>query len=245
VTQQKSFLRDNGLLLAFTALFLLCLYGQVWSGCLSHNAALAEHQQAPLDQWQYVHTGVFLQGIFSNWQAAILQLGTLIVFAVFLRQRGAAHSLQPDESTAHVNAKNQAKALGKTTRPEPRRDAKDGPQRKRRLTSKRPAGPRRSWWFRNSLSLAFGILFLVSFVFHLLSGAAAYNSQQALSHEATMTVSQYFGSAHFWFTTMQCWEAEFMAIALYIGLSIFLRQEGSPESKRADASNSETGGPNE
>jgi hypothetical protein len=36
--------------------------------------------------------------MFANWQAVILQFGSLIIFGTFLRQRGAAHSLKPGSS---------------------------------------------------------------------------------------------------------------------------------------------------
>jgi hypothetical protein len=35
----------------------------------------------------------------------------------------------------------------------------------------------------------------------------------------------------FWFESMQNWQSEFIAVAAIVGLSIFLRQRGSPESK--------------
>ena len=40
-------------------------------------------------------TGSFLDGLASNWQAAVLQLGSLVLFSSFLYQRGAPHSLDP------------------------------------------------------------------------------------------------------------------------------------------------------
>ncbi len=39
----------------------------------------------------------------------------------------------------------------------------------------------------------------------------------------------------------QTWQAEYLVIALYLVLSVFLRQQGSAESKPADASDGETG----
>jgi hypothetical protein len=45
----------------------------------------------------------------------------------------------------------------------------------------------------------------------------------------------------FWFSNLQTWEAEFAAIAIYVVLSIFLREQGSPESKPVNSSKKETG----
>ena len=48
-------------------------------------------------------------------------------------------------------------------------------------------------------------------------------------------------SAKFWATTLQTWQAEYLAIAVHIVLTIFLRQQNSPESKPVEASNETTG----
>ena len=223
----KKFVKDNGLLLVFTALFLVCVMGQALAGNALYNETQAGHGLARVSCWQYLRTGQFLQGMFSNWQAAILQLASLIIFGVFLRQRGAPHSMQPGEPPGK-SEKEGGKAGKRARERRPRRGLKQG-----------------NWVQRNSLSLAFCLLFGAVFVLHLASGARAYNEQRMLEHQPAMTVNEFLGSSKFWFTTLQTWEAEYMAIALYIFLSIFLRQEGSPESKPVDAPNSETGDPNE
>jgi hypothetical protein len=48
-------------------------------------------------------------------------------------------------------------------------------------------------------------------------------------------------SAKLWSSTLETWEAEYGVIALYIVLSIFLRQEGSAESKPPEAGDDSTG----
>ncbi|MGI8821557.1 MAG: DUF6766 family protein [Chthoniobacterales bacterium] len=47
--------------------------------------------------------------------------------------------------------------------------------------------------------------------------------------------------AAFWFRTLQTGEAEFGVIAVFVVLSIFLRQEGLAESKPVESSDEETG----
>jgi hypothetical protein len=94
---------------------------------------------------------------------------------------------------------------------------------------------------RDSLSLAFFGIFVICFVLHLLSACSAINENSKLLHIAAMSIPSCSGSSHFWFLTFQTWEAEYMAIAAYITLTIFLRQQGSPESKPTDSSNEETG----
>lgn len=217
----KKFIWDHSLLLIFLALFLVFLIAQVFSGAAAYNDQQVAHGLPAIGYWQYAHTGNFLQGVFSNWQAAILQLGSLILFSVFLRERGAAHSIDPKERGKHDRL---GRVLG----------------RDRMKTSGKGA----SWLYRNSLSIAFGVLFLATLLLHLLSGTASFNEQRALAHRAPISVGAYFASSKFWFSTFQTWEAEYMAIALYIFLSIFLRQDGSPESKKVEASDSKTGDTN-
>lgn len=208
-----NFFVENSLSIVLTILFIVFLLGQTFSGLALDNDTRVLHGLGKIGYWEYVRTGTFLQGVFSNWQAAILQLGSLIVFGVYLHQRGAPHS---------------------------RRSVQFGhPERKEKRF---PPGD--AWIRRNSLSLVFFGLFLVAFCFHLLSGAAAYNQTRAYSHQPPLSIAAFSVSAKFWFSTFQTWQAEYMAIALYVVLSIFLRQEGSPESKPVESSNRETGNPN-
>lgn len=230
----RKFFSDNGLLLLFVALFLACLLGQALSGFALYNANQSAHGVAQYGFWPYLATGAFLQGMFANWQAAILQLGSLIIFGVFLRQRGAAHSLKPGSSGK--TRKRPQHPFREMRRSTPKGSTK-APRRKTRDSPDRGA----NWLHDNSLSIAFVLLFFITFLFHLFSGAAAFNHQRAFNRQSALTAAQFFISSKFWFTTLQTWEAEYMAIALYIFLSIFLRQEGSPESKPANSPDSETG----
>ncbi len=204
------FIADHSLSIAFILLFIACILGQSFSGLSLYNQVQSAHGLQPIGYWRFLGTGMFLQGVFSNWQAALLQLGSLIIFGVYLRQRGAPHSRKPGTSQ-----NTHSKSLWR--------------------------GKKRDWPRRNSLSLAFFALFLLAFLLHLLSGAADYNQQRAFSHEAPLSIAAFFVSAKFWFATFQTWQAEYMAIAVYILLSVFLRQEGSPESKPVGASNASTG----
>jgi hypothetical protein len=94
------FFTDNGLLIVFTLLFLVFLAGQAVAGRLAFNQTQAAHGLPSIGFREYVGTGNFLQGMFSNWQAAILQLASLIIFGVFLRQRGAPHSQKKPEGAS-------------------------------------------------------------------------------------------------------------------------------------------------
>lgn len=100
------------------------------------------------------------------------------------------------------------------------------------------------WWlklYRHSLSPAFFILFLFSFVLHFIGGRGTYNLGQVAQHEPPASVSAYPLNSKFWFESFQNWQREFLAVGSIIVLFVFLRQWGSPESKPVDAPHSETG----
>jgi hypothetical protein len=101
------------------------------------------------------------------------------------------------------------------------------------------------WIYNHSLSLAFLVLFVLAFSLHAIFGAAFYNDQRALSGQPPLSIGEFVVSARFWFQNFQTWQAEYLAIAAYILLSIVLRQAQSPESKPVSSSNDDTGVANE
>jgi hypothetical protein len=54
-------------------------------------------------------------------------------------------------------------------------------------------------------------------------------------------VWDYLHTSRFWFESFQNWQSEFVSIFSLVGLSIFLRQKASPQSKPVDSATSETG----
>lgn len=92
-----------------------------------------------------------------------------------------------------------------------------------------------------SLSLALFGLLLGAFYLHARSGAAVYNTEQAHEGQPQVSVWGYLRTARFWFESFQNWQSEFVAIFPLVGLSIFLRQQGSPQSKPVDAATVEHG----
>ena len=88
-------IRDNSLSIVLFALFVICIFAQSFAGWWLQNEILAAHGQASVGYWHNLFTGTFLEGLATNWQAAFLQLASLIVFSGFLYQRGAPHSRDP------------------------------------------------------------------------------------------------------------------------------------------------------
>lgn len=212
----KKVINDNSMSIMLFCLFLICLISQGLSGWFAYNQSLKEGHFSEVTLATYLGTGNFLDGIFSNWQAAILQLAVLISFGSVLRQKGAPHSRKM-ASTSH-----------------------------RKIDWKLSLRPTfHEWLYANSLSLAFLVILFVTFALHGLFGYWKHNENQALRHLPPTSLSSYTVSSSFWFSVFQCWEAEFFAIGLYIVLSVFLRQANSPESKPVGASDEQTGEANE
>ncbi|MGH2444209.1 MAG: DUF6766 family protein [Chloroflexota bacterium] len=215
----KKFLSNDSMSIALLSMFLVCIASQSITGWFAYNQELRQAHNRSIDYVAYLCTGNFLDGAFSNWQAAILQLAVLITFGSVLRQKGAAHSRK---SAAQANENHRTLRWNIHSK----------------LGSKR-------WLYANSLSVAFFTGFAIMFVLHIVFGSIKHNEDQALRHLPAISMSSYFISSGFWFSVFQTWEAEFSAIGIYIVLSIFLRQEHSSESKPTGASDQETGDTNE
>lgn len=200
--------KDNSLSIVLFTLFVICISAQSLAGWRAENETLAAHGQSLIGYRHFLSTGVFWEGLASNWQAAVLQLGSLIVLSAILYQRGAPHSRDP------AGAKH--KPTGGRSR-------------------------RFSWVYRNSLSLVFVLLFLLALGLHIVFGTRGYNEARGLLGQAPISVAAFLRSATFWSTTLQTWQAEYLVIAIYVVLTIFLRQDGSPESKPIGSRNATTG----
>ncbi len=81
------------------------------------------------------------------------------------------------------------------------------------------------------MAIAFFALFFASWALHALGGVKAFNEEQVQHGETAISLWRYLTTAQFWFESMQNWQSEFIAVAAIVGLSIFLRQRGSAESK--------------
>ena len=92
----------------------------------------------------------------------------------------------------------------------------------------------------NSLSIAFGVLFLGALAGQLLVGHAAFNQEQ-LAHEADpVSLGRYLASSSFGSDVMENWQSEYLQFSLYILGTIWLLQRGSPESKELDKAGRES-----
>jgi hypothetical protein len=86
----------------------------------------------------------------------------------------------------------------------------------------------------NGLSLAFGLLFAASLTGQAFSGLAYYNQEQVASNLEEITFWQYVTSSSFAVDVSENWQSEYLQFLLFIVLTVWLVQKGSPESKSID-----------
>jgi hypothetical protein len=92
----------------------------------------------------------------------------------------------------------------------------------------------RKFIYQNGLSITFLVLFLISLIGQIFTGFNEYNKEREEEGTYKIEVSQYLKSGHFLQSTFENWESEFLQMALFVVLTISLRQKGSSESKSFD-----------
>jgi hypothetical protein len=95
--------------------------------------------------------------------------------------------------------------------------------------------------YRHSLSLALFALFALSFAAHAMGGAADFNAEQRQHGGAAVSTIGYLASSRFWFESFQNWQSEFLSVAVLVLLTVWLREQGSPQSKPVAAPHASTG----
>jgi hypothetical protein len=214
------FFYQNGLLLVTFGLIVSALVGQVLTGWHDNNDDLRQMGLAALTLPDYLHSGHLLEATFENWESEFLQMGVYVVLTVWLRQKGSPESKKLDEPE------------DVDQQPDPQKPGAPWPVRQ---------GGAWLLLYQHSLSLALFGLFLGAFYLHARGGTIVYNIEQAHEGNALVSTWGYMHTARFWFESFQNWQSEFVSIFALVGLSIFLRQQSSPQSKPVDAPTSETG----
>ena len=92
----------------------------------------------------------------------------------------------------------------------------------------------------NSLGLVFGVLFLLVLVGQAFAGAADYNDQQMADGMEPISFGRYVTSASFAVDVAENWQSEYLQFFLFIMLTVWLVQKGSPESKPLDEAGQES-----
>jgi flagellar basal body-associated protein FliL len=216
---KHSFFRRTGLSIVLLLLMLVSLAGQFFTGRSENNEERKESGVPELSISAYARSGHFIQATFENWESEFLQMALYVLLTVSLRQAGSSESKKLDGK----------EEVDRDPRPHP--DA-PWPVRKGGIWVK---------IYSNSLSMAFVLLFLVSFGLHFYGSLRNHNEEQAREHLPADNWQTYISAPKFWFESFQNWQSEFLAVASIVLLSVWLRQKGSPESKPVDAPYAETG----
>ena len=218
----KTWIRDNGLTLALSALFLASLIGQMLTGYSHENQERLQHGQVLIPFFEFLSGGEFLSTLFENWESEFLQMSAYVVLTAYLFQRGSPESRDPDKAAPQ--------------------------DRDPRLDEKKPGapGPVRTGGvvrviYSHSLGLALGLLFLASFVLHWLNSFRSAADEAEQHGQPPPELLGYLVDSRFWFESFQNWQSEFLSTAVLIVLAIFLRERGSPESKPVGAPHAQTG----
>lgn len=88
-----------------------------------------------------------------------------------------------------------------------------------------------SFLSRNSLSIVALVLMLTFWSGQAYTGWKEHNRDLIAAGANTLSIGKYLRSGHFLQATFENWESEFLQMALYVVLTISLRQIGSSESK--------------
>lgn len=218
----RTWAKEHGLLLANAGLFLVFYGGMILSGAAAYSKDQEAHGQAAISVFEYLTTGDFVEATFENWESEFLQMAMYVILTVFLFQKGSSES----------------KPMGKKA-------PQDQDPRDAAIKAATPWPVKRGGvalkLYEHSLSILLLALFIGSFTLHAIGGTSAYNEEQLSHGESTVTVLEYLGTSQFWFESFQNWQSEFLAVAVLVGTSVYLREKGSPESKPVAEPHYETG----
>jgi hypothetical protein len=218
----RRFLRNNSLTLAAFGLFLVFLVGQSLAGNREYNEEQQAHGEPTVDYAEYLQSGHFVEATFENWESEFLQMASYVLLTVWFRQKGSPESKKVEGEEPEDED------------PEKHRNDPDAPWPVRR-------GGVVLALYKNSLAICFGLLFVASMVLHAAGGVNEYNEEQAVHGGSPTSVVGFMKTSSYWFQSFQNWQSEFLAVGSLVILSVFLRQQGSPESKPVHEPHSETG----
>ncbi|TBR12671.1 MAG: hypothetical protein EPO46_04270, partial [Lysobacter sp.] len=155
-SQPPSFVRRNGLSLAFLGLMLVSLVGHALTGWHVENNDRQAHGESARGLGEYLVDDHFLSSLFENWESEFLQMGLFVLLTAKLRQKGASESRPFDEAEGES-----------ASSPTPR--------------AEQPWPVRRGGvWLRiyeHSLSGALFLLFALSFAGHFVNSWELHNSE--------------------------------------------------------------------
>jgi hypothetical protein len=88
----RSWVYQNSLLLAMAAIFFATWAAQSLSNWRQYNEEQLAHDGQSLRWGEYVLNADFWERTLQNWQSEFLAVGVMVVFTIYLRQRGSPES---------------------------------------------------------------------------------------------------------------------------------------------------------
>ena len=85
-------LYENSLLIVFGLVFFASWFAQSVTGWNEYNNDQEAHRESTVSWATYVTRPDFWEKTLQNWQSEFLAVGTMVVFSVYLRQRGSPES---------------------------------------------------------------------------------------------------------------------------------------------------------
>jgi hypothetical protein len=98
----------------------------------------------------------------------------------------------------------------------------------------------RRFWRENSLSIVFLSLFVAALAGQAFAGWHDFNAEATSHEQDTISLGRYLLSSSFGNAVMENWQSEYLQFTLYILLTVWFVQKGSPESKELDKAGPES-----
>jgi hypothetical protein len=92
----------------------------------------------------------------------------------------------------------------------------------------------RAFLRNNSLSIVFLLMFFAALCGQAVAGHAEFNDDAASHGDPRISLARYVVSSDFGSAVMENWQSEYLQFTLFILLTVWLLQRGSPESKELD-----------
>jgi hypothetical protein len=92
----------------------------------------------------------------------------------------------------------------------------------------------------NSMSIVFLLMFLAALFGQAIAGHAEFNEVAQSHGDPTISLGRYVVSSEFGSAVMENWQSEYLQFTLFILLTVWLLQRGSPESKELDKAGRES-----
>jgi len=100
----KTAIYANSLLIVMATIWVLSWFAQLVTGRVDYNAEQFDHHEAALSLWQYAGASDFWDRTLQNWQSEFLAIASMVVFSIWLRQRGSTQSKPVGEPHASTGA---------------------------------------------------------------------------------------------------------------------------------------------